>query len=166
MENHAPESGKIKWPERYSPQVAPVHVRNSLKISAPAADVWAWLVRAERWPDWYPNAARVRILRGGGPELALGTEFRWRTFGVGIRSTVREFVPGRRIAWDGRSLGIDVYHAWLIEESADGCRVLTEETQHGAIARLGAWLIPTRMSDFHQIWLENLAANAATGEPR
>jgi hypothetical protein len=115
--------------------------------------------------DWYPNAARVRILRGGGPELALGTEFRWRTFGVGIRSTVREFVPGRRIAWDGRSLGIDVYHAWLIEESADGCRVLTEETQHGAIARLGAWLMPKRMSDFHQIWLENLAANAAAGAP-
>jgi hypothetical protein len=43
--------------------------------------------------------------------------------------------------------------------------VVTEETQYGAMARLGAWLMPARMSRFHQIWLEELAAKAATGGP-
>lgn len=165
MPNPEREALEIDWPEHYAPEAAPVHVRNSLRIAAPAANVWAWLIRAERWPDWYPNASRVRIRGDRGSDLALDTEFRWRTFGVGIRSRVREFVPESRIAWDGHALGIDVYHAWLIEDRGSESFVVTEETQHGVIARIGAWLMPTRMSDFHQIWLENLAEKAASGKP-
>lgn len=156
---------EIDWPEHYAPRNSPVHVRNSLQIEASAEFVWAWLVRAELWPEWYPNASRVRIADARGPDLALGAEFRWRTFGVGIRSHVREFVPFSRIAWDGHAPGIDVYHAWVIEEGSQGCRVVTEETQHGFVARVGAWLMPQRMSKFHQIWLEELAGKAAQGKP-
>ena len=122
-------------------------------------------MRAALWPDWYSNASRVRFGPQRGPDLALDTEFRWRTFGVGIRSRVREFIPCSRIAWDGHALGIDIYHAWLIEERGQGCRVVTEETQHGVMARLGAKLMPKRMSTTHQIWLESLAAKALTGRP-
>ncbi len=165
MEKPAKDTLAINWPEYYAPKNAPVHVRNSLQIDAPAQHVWAWLVRAESWPDWYSNASRVRITTHHGPDLALGTEFRWRTFGVGIRSRVQEFVPCSRIAWDGHAPGIDVYHAWVIEESGQGCLVATEETQYGVIARLGAWLMPKRMSTFHQIWLEGLAEKAAGGTP-
>jgi uncharacterized protein YndB with AHSA1/START domain len=160
------ETLEINWPERYVPQAAPVHVRNSLRIAAPAENIWAWLIGAERWPDWYPNASRVRIDGDHGSELALDSEFRWRTFGVGIRSRVLEFVPCSRIAWDGHAVGIDVYHTWLIEDHGSESLVVTEETQHGVIARLGAWLMPTRMSDLHQIWLENLAERAKLGIPR
>jgi hypothetical protein len=155
----------IDWPDHYAPNNAPVHVRNTLDINAPAELVWAWLVRAESWPSWYSNASRVKIGGEGGPDLALGQEFRWRTFGVGIRSRVREFSPCTRIAWDGRAIGIDVYHAWLIEDRGSSCSVVTEETQHGIIARAGAWLMPKRMSTFHQIWLEGLAHKAAGGRP-
>ena len=164
METQTTSTPKINWPAHYSPENAPVHVRNTLQIEASAEHIWAWLVRAELWPDWYSNASRVRI-RGNGPNLALESEFRWRTFGFGIRSRVQEFVPCRRIAWDGHAVGIDVYHAWVIEERGQGCMVVTEETQHGVIARLGAALMPKRMSNFHQIWLEGLAAKAATGRP-
>jgi hypothetical protein len=165
MENDSEKYPEINWPEHYAPQDAPVHVRNSLQIDAPAEHVWAWLVRAELWPDWYDNASRVRIRGNHGPNLALDTEFRWRTFGIGIRSRVREFVPFSRIAWDGHAFGIDVYHAWAIEVRRQGCLVVTEETQHGFNARLGAWLMPKRMTTFHQIWLEKLAEKAEQDKP-
>jgi len=164
METNDSEAPSIDWPEHYSPQNAPVHVRNTLEIDAPAENIWAWLVCAESWPDWYSNASRVRI-GGGEPNLSLGAEFRWRTFGVGIRSKVQEFVPCSRIAWDGSAFGISVYHAWLIVEQGDGCLVVTEETQHGPVARLGALLMPKRMSAYHQIWLESLAEKARRGKP-
>ncbi|MEO2167985.1 MAG: SRPBCC domain-containing protein [bacterium] len=165
MANRSHGALEINWPTHYSPANAPVHVRNTLLIEASAEHVWAWLVRAELWPDWYSNASRIRIRGNRGPDLALGTEFRWRTFGFGIRSRVQEFVPCSRIAWDGHAVGIDVYHAWVIEERGPGCTVVTEETQHGVIARLGAAWMPKRMSNFHQIWLEGLAAKAASGKP-
>lgn len=165
MEENPTDSTEINWPEHYAPGNAPVHVRNTLEINSPAERVWAWLVRAELWPDWYPNASKVRIADNAGPDLGLGREFHWRTFGVGIRSCVKEFEPCRRIAWDGHSFGIDVYHAWLIQGRGDSCLVVTEETQHGFIAQLGARLMPKRMSTQHQIWLEQLAKKSAAGPP-
>src|SRR5690242_17053257 len=113
----------IHWPDHLAPGRAPVHVRNELEIAASPERVWAWLVRAPQWPRWYVNSADVRILSGPASELAAGTQFRWRTFGVAITSTVREWVPPTRLAWDAHSLGVEAYHAWLITPTADGCHV-------------------------------------------
>ena len=127
--------------------------------------VWAWLIRATRWPTWYENSARVRFLEGDPPDLALGTRFRWKTFGVTIESTVLEFVPEEHIAWDAHGVGVDAYHAWVLHRTAQGCHVLTEETQHGWLARAGDLLMPRRMSKYHQLWLEGLRDKAAHGFP-
>ncbi len=131
----------IRWPDRYAPERAAVHVRNEITIHAPPATVWAWLVRAASWPQWYPNSAGVAIA-GGGVDLAPGARFTWRTFGVPVSSEVREFEPPTRIAWDGSGLLLDVYQAWLIEPRAGGSRVLTEESQNGLAARGQALLMP------------------------
>lgn len=155
----------IEWPDRYAPANAPVHVRNELAMSAPLERVWAWLIRAPLWPDWYENSAKVRFLDGSGPDLAEGARFRWRTFGVTIDSRVLEFVPRQRLGWDAHALGIDAYHAWLLRETPQGCHVVTEETQHGSLPRLGKIFLPNRMSRYHQIWLERLEARARTGFP-
>src|ERR1700675_298748 len=109
------ETDQILWPAHYDPKNCPVHVRNELSMSAASEAAWAWLIRAQLWPTWYPNSSNVRFLEGSPPDLALGTRFKWTTFGIRIESTVLEFVPGERIAWNGRALGTDVYHAWLIE---------------------------------------------------
>ena len=157
---------EILWPDHFAPPNCPIHVRNELAMSSSPEHVWAWLVAATLWPTWYVNASRVRILQGNGSNLALGTRFRWKTFGVTITSTVREFVPHERIAWDAHALGLEVYHAWLMQPTAEGgCRVLTEETQHGWLARLGKLLMPNRMYKYHQIWLESLARQSAAGLP-
>jgi len=156
---------EIRWPNHYEPSRCPVHVRNELDMAAPRDRVWAWLTRPTLWPTWYVNSANVEILEGPGPDLKEGTRFRWKTFGITIKSTVLECVPDERIGWEARAFGIDVYHAWVLLESAEGCHVLTEETQHGWLARLGKLFMPNRMHKYHQLWLVALEGKARTGFP-
>ena len=153
----------VEWPNHYEPRNCPIHVRNELDMVAPQDRVWAWLIRAPLWPTWYVNSANVKILAGIDPDLRKGSRFRWKTFGVTLTSTVLEYVPNERIAWDAHAFGVDAYHAWVLRPSAKGCNVLTEETQHGWIARLGMLFMPNRMHKFHQLWLEALASKAGAG---
>jgi hypothetical protein len=153
----------IHWPDHY--RNCPVQVQNELDMEAPQDRVWAWLVRAPLWPWWYENSKNVRILNGSGPDLQWGTQFVWKTFSVTITSTVLEYVPNERIAWDAHGVGVDAYHAWLLSPSAKGCHVLTEEAQHGWGARLQKVLRPNRMRTYHQIWLESLEGKALSGFP-
>ncbi len=160
----AEAAGRILWPSEFAPAATPVYVRNELVIPAARSAVWPWLVRATRWPAWYPNSANVK-LPAATIDLGPGMKFSWKTFGVSLVSEVREWVPQERLAWDARGLGVVAYHAWLLEDAAGGCRVLTEETQHGWACRLSARVFPHRMSQQHQIWLEQLGSQAASGAP-
>jgi len=155
----------IFWPPGFEPQESPVHARNEIAIPFSKETVWAWLVRAKLWPSWYPNSANIEFLDGAPPDLELGTRFRWKTFGVTLKSIVREFVPFERLAWDAQRVGVKAYHAWLIQPTAEGCHVLTEETQKGVLARLGKALRPKQLEQMHQIWLEQLKIKASTGLP-
>jgi uncharacterized protein YndB with AHSA1/START domain len=154
----------IDWPERYAPDRVAVRVSNDIMIAAEPATVWAWLIHATQWPSWYPNSSRVRI-DGGATVLSAGASFSWRTFGVAVSSTVREFEPNSRIAWDGAGAFMDVYHAWLIEPRGSGSFVLTEEHQNGLGPRLQALVMPRRMYNGHQLWLERLRSKAESGRP-
>lgn len=72
-------------------------------------------------------------------------------------------VPGNYLgllAWDAHGLGVDAYHAWVLTPTPTGCHVLTEENQHGLGARLQKKLLPNRMWNQHQLWLEGLQRNA------
>jgi hypothetical protein len=60
---------------------------------------------------------------------------------------------------------VDAYHAWEITPMPSGSHILTEETQYGWAARLSSLVFPNRMSKFHQVWLEQLAAKAQAGPP-
>lgn len=93
-------------------------------------EAWPWLVRASKWPEWYPDIKRVRI-QDGQSELRLGSRFHWKFSIVSLDSIVEEFVPFERLAWTVRSIGIDAYHAWLIERLPLGCLISSEETQNG-----------------------------------
>lgn len=160
----AVEALAIRWPARFHPDRAPVHMRNDLFIPAPAPVIWAWLVREPLWPTWYANS-QADWIRDHSRDLGPGVHFHWKTFGVSIDSCVREFEPCERIAWDGTGFGVQVYHAWLIVPERGGCRVQTEESQYGWGARLMNLLQPQRMYDGHELWLKSLAIQAARGMP-
>jgi uncharacterized protein YndB with AHSA1/START domain len=156
---------EIKWPDRFDPNRAPVHVRNELTMDVPCESVWAWLVRAESWPSWYANSADVRFIEGQGPDLKLGTRFKWKTFGVHLVSKVLEFVPNERLAWDAKGSGVAAYHVWILQKTDSGCKVVTEEAQIGTMARLQNRFRPNRMHEQHQKWLEGLEGKTRTGKP-
>ena len=160
-----PVPNQIVWPSRYEPASCPVHVRNQLSILSPPESVWAWIIRAQLWPTWYPNSANIRFLNGQPPDLALGTRFRWKTFGVTLLSRVLELVPYERLAWEAHANGLDAYHVWLVQKTDLGCDVITEETERGWLARIGKALRPKRLEQQHQIWLEGLRAKATVGLP-
>ena len=165
-QNQSAPDSRVIWPARYAPDVAPVHVSNEILIDAPPEVVWAWLIRARTWPSWYSNSNNVRQADGGElGDLALGTVFCWNTFSVSIESTVREFEVARRIAWDAKGFGVDAYHAWVLTECPGGCHVLTEESQYGWGAKLLNFLMPQRMWNGHQLWLESLRQQSQQGFP-
>ena len=150
-------SDGIHWLKGYAPDEAPIHVVNRIDAAVPASLVWSRLINAAGWPAIYANAHDVKV-EGGGAELFDGARFTWKTFGVALKSRVLEFEPETRIAWLATSPGVKAYHAWLITPTATGCTVLTEETQYGLVARAGRLLFPRRMEEWHQKWLEALAA--------
>jgi hypothetical protein len=164
MEDKDP-SCSIRWPAEFEPTRSAVHVRNELEMQAAPEAVWAWLVRAARWPEWYPNSSNVQFADRLGPDLENGMVFWWRTFGVDLESKVCEFVPGERVSWNGRGSGVWVYHGFLIKKTPTGCKVLTEESQYGWRCWLGKIFIPNNMSNKHQLWLERLERQAKTGPP-
>lgn len=157
------DSAAITWPQAFAPARSPVFVSNRLEMRAKPADVWAWLIHAASWPQWYANSHDV-VVQGGG-DLALGKRFTWRTFGVSLTTKVEEFVPESRIAWLAEGSGVRAYHAWLITPREGGCTVLTEETQHGLVSRIGKLIYPNRMKAQHQLWLEGLEHVAQGGPP-
>lgn len=153
----------VHWPPEHRPEGAPVFAVNEIPVAAPPARVWAWLVRPLTWPTYYRNAWNVRFEDGGGPELVLGSRFAWTTFYVRVTTTVVELEPHRRLAWSGRAPGGVGYHGWVIEPTADGCRVVTEETQRGLVPSLGRVVLRHGLEREHQRWLVGLARMAESG---
>lgn len=150
----------IRWPANFDPARAAVHVHNALTMTARPAAVWGALIRAAEWAAFYANARNV-VIEGGGSDLFAGARFTWTTFGVRLISVVEEFAPMERIAWRAEAFGVRAWHAWLISPMDGGCHVLTEETQHGFLARANSLVFPRRMGDWHQRWLDGLQAVAA-----
>lgn len=150
----------INWPGKYRPENSAVHVVNELAMDVAPAAVWDCLIEAAQWPQWYGNASNVIVRDAADGRLHEGAQFRWKTFGVTIDSVIEEFEGPERIAWSATAFGLDVYHAWLIMPTPEGCKVITEETQNGFLARLAHLLQPGRMHKFHQIWLTSLEARA------
>jgi hypothetical protein len=155
----------INWPDKYHPSRTRVHVTNSLSVTVKPEHLWAWMIRAQLWHAWYPNSSNVVFHNSPGPDLEMGTRFRWKTFGVNIESEVQEFEPCRRLAWSAVGTVVDAYHAWLFEPRPAACNIITEETQNGFLAKLGSIVMPNRMHKYHQIWLECLRDRARAGPP-
>lgn len=155
---------RVHWPPGFEPARAPVFSHNELEIAVPPATVWAWLVAAPRWPELYANCTRMRIT-GGGDRLADRTRFTWRTFGVAVDTTVDGFVPERYLSWTGRGLGARGHHVWLIAPTPNGCRVVTEETQIGFVAKVLAPPLRRGLVREHQRWLEGFARAGLLGTP-
>jgi hypothetical protein len=162
----------ILWPADYLPGTTDNYVSNEIIVPGlSAAQAWPLLNQPLRWPGYYDNAANIVFHDDSGPELRLGSRFRFTTFGFPVEAEVTEHVPpvagqAGRIAWHGWVEGdaegrLDVHHAWLFEDLPGGrLRLLTQETQIGQPARQLAATTPNPMLNAHQAWLDGLAHSA------
>ena len=163
-----PKKTKVHWAADFDPNKVkvPTYAYNEVSCKAPVEAVFAWLMRAPRWPEWYPNSANVALHSFAGKDLQLGTHFTWNTFGVFVDTYVEEFVPPYCIAWRGFVLGSEVIHAWVFERDGAGSRLITEEVQRGFVCLMSRDFFIQGLHKNHQLWLECLARQAEGGMPK
>jgi uncharacterized protein YndB with AHSA1/START domain len=155
----------VRFPAESRPEASSFLARNQLQIAAPPERVWAWLTRPDLWPSYYGNARLVRHRSGPWPEIALGSRWRWLTFGALISSELVEMEPYERLAWSASGLGSRGHHGWVLEPRDGGTHLVTEETQRGWAIALSKPLLEPLMVRFHQRWLEGLARVAVAPPP-
>jgi uncharacterized protein YndB with AHSA1/START domain len=146
----------IHWPQRFDPSQADLFSHNELLINASCERIWSHIIDADKWPEWYPNAKKVKI--AGDTVLKNGTVFRWTTFGLPIESKVNEFVPYTRIGWYGYAPGTapSFYHTWYLKPRGDGCMVVTDEVGKGKDAAHLRESDEGLMHRGHDLWLATL----------
>lgn len=151
-----------QWPALFDPSKARVYAYNELRTHLSPEQLWPVLVEAAAWPSWYRNARDVDV-HGGGSQLSDASTFTWTTFGLRVASTVREFVPFSRLAWEGKARGSSGYHRWDLQPApGGGTLIVTEEVQGGFLARLLGPAVKRSIEKQHQHWLEALVSTAET----
>ena len=113
-------------------RAAPVIARSEIEIAAPPERVWELVTDIGRWPEWDPGVGSAAL---EGP-LAPGSTFRWKAGPGTIVSTLRHVDPPREVGWTGKTMGIAGVHAFRLEPSGVGTRVVSEESWNGFPARL------------------------------
>lgn len=151
---------RIAWPPENSPAVSGVFAQNIVDIAAPPDKVWSLLIDCVKWPQWYKHCTDVSILRGG-LLLGVNSKFRFKTLNLYFEPEIRTFEPSRMLVWSAKGpLGGSGAHAWYIEPTPGGCRVVTEETQRGILSALLGWYTRQTLLTSHEEWLRALKALA------
>jgi uncharacterized protein YndB with AHSA1/START domain len=147
----AHRSADIHWPDGLTPTDADLFAHNEIVIQAPPHQVWQHLIAPTKWPRWYSNAADVLVDKPA-ELLSEGATFQWTTFGLGISSSVAEFVPHTRLGWYGNARGLRAYHTWLLVPRDHGTYVVMEEIGLGDGAKRLAQTNPGHMHRGHDLW--------------
>ena len=159
-----PYSEAINWPERYLPAKAPFFVHNEIEINASPQVVWSILIQAEQWPGWYRGASNVKVQNSNKGVLNDNALFTWETMGLDFESAVKEFIAPSRLSWESRKKSIKGYHAWLIIPTEKGCKLITEESQHGWLTFFEKVFQPNKLRKLHDVWLNEIKIKAERQE--
>jgi len=118
------------------------------------------IVAAQGWSDFYANAQFVELVDPQQHRLRHGSVFRWVTFGLPLTSEVAPCEPSGLIGWRWWGLGAYGYHVWVLEPHELGTRIVTEETQLGALIRLMRPIMRRALPLAHGYWLRQMARRA------
>ena len=146
----------IIWPPEHSPSSSIVFAQNTIEIAATPDMVWSLLIDCVKWPLWYKLCSDVSVLRGG-PLLSANSKFRFRTLRLYFEPEIETFEPSRMLVWSSKGpAGTSDAHAWYIEPTLDGCRVITEEAQRGLLLFFLRSHTRGVLLTSHQEWLRSL----------
>ncbi len=150
-------SPDLQWPDSFAPERSDLFAHNEIFIKASPAVVFKHLQEVDKWPDWYPNAANIKVAEADDGTLKEGRAWRWEMSGMQIENNINEFKQDRHIAWFSSGNEQKSYQVWHLKPTSDGyCFIVTEESVYGPAA------ISLRRSDSAAVhkanerWIENL----------
>ena len=135
---------------------APVIGMSEIEIVAAPTVVWEVLTDIEEWPSWNSDVKSVSMQAG----LAEGSAFRWKAGPGTITSVLRTVEPPKRIAWSGKTLGIQAMHVYALEARNGTTFVRTEESYDGLIVRLFRGPLQKTLSGSLESGLRHLKAES------
>jgi len=151
---------RINWPSEYDPIKSKFYVYNEIDIAAPPEKVWSILIAALEWPVWYKGAKDVKFEDNNIKSLNQNQVFFWKTMGLKLRTTVKEWEPNKILAWESRKKSIQGYHVWYLFPTETGTKVVTAEAQNGWLAGMEKVFQPKKLFKLHDIWLAELKKKA------
>lgn len=157
---------RIEWPERFNPKVSDFYVHNEIEINASPEQVWQLLIQANNWIEWYDGIQNIKIEDSTQQYLVEGTKVFWNSMGQSLQNTIVEYVPNERLAWQFNETKIQGHHAWLIVPTDLGCKVITDESQTGKLAKLQKVFLPRKLMRQHDTWLRLLKQEAEKNIPK
>ncbi len=156
MQHTQTSDQRIAWPPGHSPATALVFAMNVVEIAASPNMVWSLLIDCVKWPRWYKHCSDVSMLRGG-PLLDVQAKFRFKTLGFYFEPEIETFSPDHMLVWSANGpAGTSGSHAWYIEPTPGGCRVITEESQKGLVLLLRRSHLRKQLLAAHEDWLQSL----------
>lgn len=151
---------KMNWPTYFEPSESPIFVHNEIEINATPEKVWAILINTKDWKNWYNGAGDVETI--DAEKLKANTKFNWRSLKMNVASEVKQYEPNKRLAYTVKTKGVDTYHVWLITATPNGCKIITQETQHGFKCKMGKFFKSKQIVEAHQRGVESLKKLAET----
>lgn len=115
----------------------PVVASAEIVANAPIQKVWEIETDLNHWRDWNSDIESMEV-KG---DIGVGTVFVWKAGGITIASTITEYEPKKRLAWKGKTFGIDAYHIWNFIDRGDSTYISTEEKFTGILP----WFLPGTM---------------------
>jgi len=155
-----PVENQIQWPAQFDPATSDFYVHNVIDIEASPEEVWALLIDALYWITWYDGIENIVFEPPAVRYLAKDTRVFWSSMGQDLHNTVVECITNQRLAWQFNEAKIQGHHAWLIVPTANGCRVITDESQTGKLAKLQKIFLPRKLLKQHNRWLMLLKEQA------
>jgi uncharacterized membrane protein len=117
----------------------PVVASAEIVANAPIQKVWEIETDLDNWENWNSDIESMEV----NGDIGVGTVFVWKAGGITIESTITEYEPNTRIAWKGKTFGIEAYHVWNFTERGEATYINTEERFTGILP----WLLPGTMRD-------------------
>ncbi len=158
-------ANKINWPDQFDPRQSDFYVHNEIEINASPEVVWKLMVEAHDWKNWYEGIENIRFEDPEQRRLELNTKVFWNSMGQSLNNTVLDCRPYASLAWQFDEEKIQGYHAWVIIPTESGCKVVTDESQNGKLARLQKIFIPRKLMKQHDNWLRLLKEQAEATDP-
>lgn len=151
---------RINWPANYEPSKSRFYVHNEIEINASPENVWNILIDASQWESWYGGAKDVSFVNPEDSHLNANSVFNWKTMGLKLQTVVQQYEPCRLLAWESKKKSIQGYHVWLIVPTAQGCKVITDESQNGWLTFFEKMFQGKKLKKLHDVWLTELKKKA------